>query len=148
MKTIDLKFGPENLDKLWKLPTKINSVEMVNVLQFLTPVERIRLMNDLYKNLVPGGKIVTQTPHWASARAYGDLAFHWPPIVPLWFHHLNAEWRKVNNPREKRYKCNFQQPNFGVIWHPSLVNRNSEFQQDAALFKTEAVQDLIVHLVK
>lgn len=153
VKPVDLKFGPEHLEKLrmrkwaWKSGS-VDSFECVNVLQFLKPAERISFANELYRVLKAGAKATIQTPHWASNRAYSDLAFEWPPVVGAWYYHLNREWRKTGNPNEKRYRCDFEVVGFGFNKHPALANRNDEFVREALTWKIEAGQDLIAILAK
>lgn len=133
-----------------KLKWKSNSVDEVNIInliQFLIPAERISFFNELYRILKVGGKIQMITPHWCSARAYGDLAFVYPPVSEAWIHHLNKEWREANAPWGKSYKCDFDVSG-GYGMHQAICSRNTEYQQHAIMFWKEAAQDLITTLVK
>jgi hypothetical protein len=117
------------------------------LVQFLKPVERIHFANELYRVLKPAAKFQIITPHWASNRAYSDMSFEWPPVVEQWYFHLNKDWRKVNNPVEKRYKCDFD-ITFGYGLHQLIIPRPQEYQQHAVTFWKEAAQDLIVTVSK
>jgi predicted SAM-dependent methyltransferase len=125
----------------------VSEVNVVNLLQMLTPAERIHFANELYRVLKRGAKAQISAPHWCSARAYGDLTFQWPPVSETWPHHLNAEWRKANAPWGTKYKCDFDIGG-GYGMHPQIVTRNQEYQQHAVAFFKEAAQDLIISLTK
>ena len=131
-------------------PWDNDSVEEVYTSHFvehLTSEQRIHFVNELYRVLIPGGKCLLITPHWASCRAYGDLTHKWPPVSEFWFYYLSKEWRAVNAPHNDGYACDFE-----VTWaytmHPSLVSRNQEYQMQALGFWKEAAQDTIATLTK
>jgi hypothetical protein len=125
----------------------LEEVNIANLLQFLKPKARIRFMNELHRVLKKGGKAQIVTPYWASSRAYGDLAFEYPPIAEPWYYHLNKEWRKQNAPWGTDYKCNFS-ATWGYGLHPLMVNRNQEYQQHAVTFWKESAQDMVATLIK
>lgn len=132
----------------WKEATNsIDSVQINNLVAFLSAKERIHFANELHRVLKSGGKAQIATPHWCSARAYGDLAFQWPPVSEAWFYHLNDGWRKANAPWGKDYKCDFDMT-LGYGMHPQLVSKNQEYQQHAMTFWKEAAQDIIICLIK
>ena len=125
----------------------VDYVHLINLVQFLTPEERIHCVNELWRVLKVGGQAQIVAPHWCSARAMGDLSFVWPPISEAWFPHLNAEWRKREAPWSKLYKCDFDHT-LGYGLHPAVINRNQEFQQHAVTFFKEAAQDIAATLTK
>lgn len=125
----------------------VDEVSIINLVQMLTQDERIHFANELHRVMKPGAKAQISCPHWSSARAYGDMAFQWPPVSEGWFYHLNAEWRKGNAPWGVKYKCDFD-PTWGYGLHPLVIPRNQEYQQHAVTFFKEAAQDLIVTLTK
>ena len=137
-----------DLRKRW--PWKDGSVEEVHCSHFvehLTGPERVHFANELYRVLKTGGKAALITPHWASARAYGDLTHQWPPVSEWWFFYLSSEWRKVNAPHNDGYACDFE-ATWGYVTHPSLAVKSMEFQQFAIANYKEAAQDMIATLVK
>ena len=145
---LDLATVKFDIKKRWALKDdSVDEATAINMIQFLTPEERIHFVNELYRVMKKGGKAQIVTPHFACNRAYGDLAFQWPPVVENWYWHLNAEWRKTGNPKEKRYKCDFT-PTWGYGLHPLLISRSMEYQQNAITFYKEAAQDLVVTLAK
>lgn len=143
-----------DLNQPW--PWADNSVEEVNcshTLEHFDGTERVHFANELYRVLVPGGKAIITTPHWASNRAYGDPTHKWPPVAEMWFYYLSKDWRKENAPHtdvahsDKGFNCDFV-ATWGYNLHPELNLRNQEFQQYAVGFYKEAAQDLIATLVK
>jgi hypothetical protein len=150
-KTVVVKLDHTNLAAARKkLPQASNSVdefEIINLVQFLTPAERITFANELHRALKKGGRAQINAPHWCSARAFGDMEFQWPPVSETWIHHLNAEWRKANAPWGKRYRCDFDVSG-GYGLHPAVAARNQEYQMHAISFFKEAAQDLVFTLIK
>lgn len=128
-----------------KWPLSDDSVEEArasHVLEHLTAEERIHFANELWRVLKKGGKCLIITPHWASARAYGDLTHQWPPVSEFWYPYLNAEWRRVNAPHNTAYQCNFETPSGGYVLREDLQIRNHDYQQYALINFKEAAQDL------
>ncbi|MFZ2803919.1 MAG: methyltransferase domain-containing protein [Patescibacteria group bacterium] len=110
--------------------------------EHLTAPHRILFANELYRILKPGGFAEIITPHWASARAYGDLTHQWPPVSPFWFNYLRRSWREANAPHAcDDYTCDFT-VDWGTSLHPQVGLRNQEFQQFATTFYIEANQDM------
>lgn len=125
----------------------VDEAKADHFVEHLTAPERIHFANELWRVLKPGGKCQVATPHWCSARAYGDLTHQWPPVSESWFWHLNKKWRYENAPHGQAYNCNFEFT-FGYAIHPQLQARNAEFQGFAASFYKEAAQDMIATLTK
>ncbi len=125
----------------------VAEVSIINLVQFLTPAERIHFVNELHRVLMSGARAELSVPHWASSRAYGDLAFQSPPVSESWLHHLNADWRAANAPWGKDYTCDFI-PGCGYGMHPDIVSRNQEYQMHALTFWKEAAQDMVATLTK
>lgn len=124
-------------------PWADNSVEEVHSSHFvehLTAQERIHFVNELYRVLIPGGKCLIITPHWASNRAYGDLTHQWPPVSEMWFAYLSKPWRDLNAPHNDFYTCNFDHAG-GFGMRQDLMTRNQEYQQFALANYKEAAQD-------
>ena len=150
-KEVKLTFAKSDVPKLIKKWTQANKsvdeVDVVNVIQYLTPDQRIHFVNELFRVLKDDGKARLVIPHWAASKAYADLDVVWPPIVGGWFYFLDADWRKQNGQEKTKYKCNFT-ATWGWGLHPSISTRNQEYQQHAVTFWIEAAQDLACTLVK
>lgn len=137
-----------DLTKKW--PWKDNSVEEAHSSHFvehLTGPERIHFVNELFRVLKPGAKATIITPHWASARAYGDLTHQWPPVSEFWFYYLDKNWRAANAPHNDTYTCDFA-CTWGHSLHQGIVSRNQEYQVHALTYWKEAAQDMIATFVK
>lgn len=132
-------------------PWEDNSVDEVNashVLEHFTATERIHFMNELYRVLKPGSKATIITPHWSSARAYGDLTHQWPPVSEFWYYYLSKEWRKTNAPhQDDQYSCDFE-ATWGYNLRPDLASRNQDYQMFAMCNYKEAAQDIIATVTK
>ena len=118
-----------------------------HMVEHLTGPQRIHFVNELYRVLKRGGKAQIIVPHWANVRAYGDLTHQWPPVSEFWFYYLSKEWRKTEAPHNDGYTCDFE-ATWGYGPHPSLLVRNSEYQQFAINHYVNAVQDLVATLTK
>lgn len=130
-------------------------------IEHLTAPQRIHFANELHRVLKPGASCQVITPAWSSARAYGDLTHQWPPVSEYWFPYLNRNWRigdaskniAPNAPHldvsknPNGYSCDFDYAQ-GYNMHPSLVDRNQDFQQNALTWYKEAAQDIIATLTK
>lgn len=137
-----------DLSKRW--PWADNSVEEVHashVVEHFDAAQRVHFVNELYRVLKVGGKATIITPHWASARAYGDLTHQWPPVSEFWYLYLNETWRNDQAPHNDMYQCNFDTVP-GGSYHPRLFDRNDAFKDWAATFYKEAIQDQIAVITK
>jgi hypothetical protein len=138
-----------DLRKRW--PWKANSVDEVSchyLVNYLTATERVHFANELYRVLKVGSKAQIVTPYWCASKAYGDLRAQWPPVSESWFGHLNKGWRDAQNWVDTTgYKCNFD-IGLGYGMHPSILSRNSDYQQQAVSYWKEAAQELIATITK
>lgn len=160
-----------DLTKKWPwADNSVTEIHMSHTLEHFTQEERCHVMNEMYRVLKTGkyvdGQIVEGhatiiTPYLFSDRAYGDPTHKWPAIGDWFYLYLNKTWRMgdengvgANAPHadykynKKGYKCNFERVVASYNLHPSIQNRNQEFQQDAVMWKKEAAQDGIAVLIK
>lgn len=146
----------EVADLRQKWPWADESVDEVHCSHFvehLTARERVHFCNELYRVLKVGAKAQIITPHWSSARAYGDMTHQWPPVSEFWFYYLDKTWRKSNAPHDdsefnpEGYSCDFE-CTWGYSLHGSLNVRNAEYQQHAIQFWKEACQDISANFKK
>lgn len=125
----------------------VDEAHCSHMVEHLTAPERIHFVNELHRVLKVGGKAQIITPHWASARAYGDLTHQWPPVSEFWYYYLSAAWRKTEAPHNDAYTCDFD-ATWGYGLHPAVLCRNQEYQNYAVSFLKEAAQDLHATLTK
>jgi SAM-dependent methyltransferase len=113
--------------------------------------ERVRFMNEMWRVLVPGGRAMIVTPHWASNRAYGDFTHADKPVSEMFYIYLNKGWRKEKAPdndiefNPDGYSCDFDS-NIGYTMNPELMNKTKAEMDFAASWYKEAVSDLCVSL--
>lgn len=131
-------------------PWRDNSVDEARASHFvehLTPAERIHFANELWRVLKPGAKATIVTPHWASARAYGDLTHQWPPVTSWWYFYLNKEWRTREAPHNTAYRCDFDN-GWGHVVPQHWLPRHDEFRAFAMQNFVEGAGDLIATVTK
>lgn len=149
---INRKDYPSIKGKLKYADQSIDEIAVASTIEYLTPVERVHFMNELYRVLRPNGKVMILTPYWSASKAYADLAYQFPPVSESWYFTLNAEWRNKNFvdeviPKELKLTCDFD-VTWGYGMHQLIQSRNQEYQQHAIIFWKEAAQDLMATLIK
>ena len=139
-----------------QLPFQDDTVEEVyaaHFLEHLNSEQRVFLLNEVYRVLKKGCYMTIICPYWASGRAYGDPTHQWPPITDFWFYYLDKKWRADNAPHtdsqfwDKGFYCDFE-CSWGYILHGDLLVRNVEYQQFAATYYKEAIQDIQATITK
>ena len=63
--------------------------------------ERLKWMSEVWRVLVPQGKITVIVPYWSSPRSIQDPCAAWPPLCEQSFLYFNKEFRTMN-------KCEFK----------------------------------------
>jgi SAM-dependent methyltransferase len=143
--------GIKKVDLTGKWPWKSNSVDEARcayLIHYLTAQQRVKFFNELYRVLKPGAQCQLVTPHWCANRAYADMNVQWPPVAEGFYHTLSKPWREQQNHADEfGLCCNFD-ATMGYGMHPSIVPKNTEYQQNAVMFYREAAQDLIATITK
>lgn len=127
----------------------VSDIHMSHAMEHFTGEERIHIVNEMYRVLIPGGKALIITPHWASQRAYGDPTHKWPPVSEFWYYYLWKEWRIGNAPHTDiefnpdGYNCDFSFAG-GYGLHQEIVAWNTERQQYAQKWYKEACTDTMM----
>src|ERR1700749_15267 len=136
----------------WK-DGSIAEIHMSHVMEHFTGLQRVKIVNEMYRVMRVGAKATIITPHWCSNRAYGDFTHQWPPVSEMWFYYLSKTWRADNAPdndiewNPDGYNCDFE-CTWGYSIHPNFVPKNQEAQQLAMQFYKEAVQDMTATFIK
>lgn len=131
----------------------VDEIHASHFIEHLTAEQRVFLVNEAHRVLRRGGFMTIICPYWASSRAYGDPTHQWPPVSDFWFLYLDKKWRDANAPHtdkqhwDKGFDCDFES-SWGYNLHGDLLVRNSEFQQFAATFYKEAIQDIHATITK
>lgn len=130
----------------WTLPNdSVDEVHCSHMVEHLEWPERVHFFNELHRVMKKGAKALIITPHWASARYYGDPTHKSPFSEWAWFY-MDAEWRKNNAPHTD-YVCDFTH-SYSYGLHPALAGRNPESINYAITFYKDACTDMICTLMK
>jgi hypothetical protein len=150
--------GVDVVHDLTKIPwpwkdNSVTEVHMSHMLEHFTAMERVQVLNELFRILIVGGKASIITPHWASNRAYGDFTHQWPPVAEMMFYYISKEWRKTNAPHTDiewnpdGYTCDFE-ATWAYGMRQDLLSRSQDYQMYALSNYKEAASDLIATLTK
>jgi hypothetical protein len=132
------------------LPWKDETVEEIFGSHFFEHMPqhlRFGFMDELYRILIPGGKIEFITPYATSKRAVQDPTHMWPPICENSYLYFNKNWREINRLTHYQVKCDFDF-SYGFILNPETQLKNTETQQFWVNHYVESVSDMSVTLVK
>lgn len=146
--TVDLGSAP------WPWPGgSVSEANARHVIEHLTASQRTHFCNELYRVLVHGGTCRIQSPHWTSARAYGDPTHIWPPVSEEWLSYLNATWREMFAPHtDYRHYSSGLMCDFEASWQPafteSIAVRHPDVQGHAARHYVNAINDIVIILTK
>ena len=129
--------------------SSVSDINLSHALEHFEADERVHIFNEMYRVLIPGGKAVITTPHWASQRAYGDPTHKWPPVSEFLYYYVWKEWRLSNAPHTdvefnpKGFNCDFS---FGGGYglHTGMNGWNDERKQYAQLWYKEACTDTVM----
>jgi SAM-dependent methyltransferase len=127
----------------------VEEIYMSHVFEHFKNHDRPPLMNEIYRVLIPDGKVTIICPSWSHERAYGDVSHEWPPITSWSFYYMNKEWRDVNAPH-CGYICDF---NFGISGSHDpndqyISFRNMETKMTMMAHQINIVTDIIAVLDK
>lgn len=137
-----------DLRSRWPWPdASVSEAFSSHFLEHLEAAERIHFANELHRVLAPGAKATIVTPHWASARAYGDLTHKWPPVTEFWYYYLNKKWRDANAPHNDFYVCDFDFT-FDYLIRQDLAQKSDAEKRFAVDNFKDAAEDLVVRLTR
>jgi len=101
------------------------SVAEINCAHFfehLDAAQRVTFMDECWRILVPGGKLVVTVPHARSDGAVQDPTHEWPPLVEQSFLYFDREARARLAFAETRVKADFQ-VQIGIAFQDEWVQR-------------------------
>lgn len=121
--------------------------------EHLGPAQRVRLMNELWRVLVPGGTAEFVTPH-GYYRQVQDPDHAWPPVVPGTYYYFVRRWRDENGLSHYEQlhgiRCDFE-----LVGNPEIGLDQEQFadlgpvaRMERALWDPGARTDLRVVLRK
>lgn len=115
--------------------------------EHLTGSQRISFMEECYRIMKPGTKLVIVTPYWSSMRAIQDPTHQWPPVCEASFLYFNKKWMQDNKLEHYNINCDFEY-SYGYALDNDLTVRNTDWQQFAVKHYIQSVNDLQVTLTK
>ncbi len=124
----------------------VQEITCMGILEYVPGRLRGAFMDEIYRILVPKGKLAIGCLYWTSSLSYHDYRFEWPPLAEQSFLIFNKEWR-TNNKKVTNLQCDFDF-NYGFNWDPETATRNNETQAFHAKHYNNAAVGLQVLLVK
>jgi predicted SAM-dependent methyltransferase len=136
-------------------PFKDNSVDEIASNHFIEHLDgdtRCKFVNECYRILKMGGKMVLTHPYAFSERAVQDWTHKWPPIVSPAYAYFDKNWREANKldhyyPITADFEYNVY-VNFHGEKGQNWTLKNEETRNFAMAHYINCVADLIVHLKK
>lgn len=106
----------------------------------------IQFMDECYRILKPGGKLLLSAPYYTSMRAYGDPT-HTRYMADFSFLYYNKEWRDNNKLSHYGIKCDFD---IKYSYHITneMTLKSEEVRSKAFLHDWNVIDDIIVELIK
>lgn len=105
-----------------------------------------KFMDEVYRILVPAGKIRIITPYYSSVRAIQDPT-HTRSIGEWTFMYFNKEWRKTNVLDHYGVSCDFDFQ-YGYNWQPDYQTKHEDQKNYAAIHLINVINDVDVTLTK
>ena len=138
-----------DLNGPWPWDTSsIEEIHMSHTLEHFEAIERVHVLNEMWRVLKNGGTAFIVTPYWCSNRAFGDFTHKWPPVCEMLYFYLDKTWRASNAPHNDKqwnpegYDCDFLATwNYNI--HPTIALKHGEALMFALSFYKEAAQDLV-----
>lgn len=103
-------------------------------------------MDELWRVLIPGGKVTFIVPYWTSARAIQDPLSAWPPLSEQSFLYFNKGWREANK-LDYDMECDYDFT-YGYTLDQETSLKSFDTQPFWTKHYTNAVQDLQLVLTK
>jgi predicted SAM-dependent methyltransferase len=125
---------------------RIEFVERANNDPFMPSEGLFKFMDEVYRILVPKGKIRVIAPYYTSIRAIQDPT-HVRSIGEVTFMYFNKEWRKVNGLDHYSIKCDFD----FTYWYnvqQEFLTKHEEQRNFAMKHYCNVIDDIDVTLVK
>jgi hypothetical protein len=146
---IDIKEGSDIVHDLNSYPWPIedNSVEEATCNHYIEHVPNLMsFMNEVYRILAPGAKIVITAPYYSSVRSWQDPT-HVRAISEMSFLYYNKQWRIDNKLEHYPINCDFDY-NYGFSINQPWASKNEEARNFAVQHYLNVVSDIIVTLTK
>ena len=123
----------------------VKEIVCAHMLEYVPARQRNKLMEEIYRVLVPGGKVTVVVCYWSSPRAIQDPALEWPPFCEQSFLYFNRGWREAN--KLPPLKCDFDFT-YGYQVDQETAARGSDTQPFWIKHYLNTASDLQVVLTK
>lgn len=89
--------GLDALHPSWKLANEsVEEAYSAYLLNRIPGKDRLAWMDEVYRILIPSGKLTVIVPYWHSARSVQDPLSEWPPMCEQSFLYFNKKFREDN----------------------------------------------------
>ncbi len=110
--------------------------------------QRMEWMAELWRVLVPGGKVAISVPYWSSPRAIQDPYSEWPPLCDQSFQYFNKGFRDVNKePKTWKGYCDFDYTG-GYAFEADTAGKSDEVRPFWIKHYLNSVNDIHMTLTK
>jgi len=107
----------------------------------------ILFMEEVYRILVPGGKLKVITPYYQGERAWSDPT-HRRAITEKTFMYFNREWRKKSKLDHYPVKCNFDIELKAYDIYTDLNFKSEEAKKVAMRSHNNTIANMVTELIK
>lgn len=147
---VDIRGKPDIKYDLNKYPWKFAKSDTVDEIFCSHYIEHtedlIKFMDECYRILKTGGKMMVIAPYYSSIRAWQDPT-HKRVISECSFLYFNKQWRETNKLDHYGIKCDYDFA-YGYAIDSSWVGRNDEARTFAIKHYWNVVNDIQVNLTK
>lgn len=138
---------PDPLKFPWAFKDEsVSEITCIGVLEFVPGEKRPAFMDEAYRVLTPGGKMLVKVPYLNSGAAVQDYALQWPPFVEASFCYFDKTQRDAINLK-RNLVCDFE-VGFGYDVMPEVASRNDETRSFQIKHYNNVVTALTVVLTK
>jgi len=118
----------------------------LGVLEYIPGKLRGRFMDEVYRILVPAGKLTVAALYWNNSMAYHDYRLEWPPLSEQSFLMFNKAWRE-NNQKTTDCICDFDFT-YGFSWDGEVALKSTETQTFQSKYYSNSVSAVQLVLTK
>jgi hypothetical protein len=131
----------------WNLKNEsVSEVFSAFLLNRIPGEERYTFMDELWRVLVPNGKVTMIVPYWTSVRSIQDPGSAWPPLGEQSFLYFNKQWREAQKILNSCH-CDFDFV-YGYAMDQETAGKNDEVRSFNIKHYNNSVNDVQVTLTK
>jgi hypothetical protein len=131
----------------WKIKSgSVAEMTCANVFEYVPGKDRGKFMDEVYRVLSVGGKVMFSVRYWNTSSAIQDYQYEWPPLVEASFLYFNKGWRDAQGLK-RDLVCDFDFT-YGYSVEPDTAGKADEVRSHNIKHYTNVVQVLQIALVK